>query len=348
MNNSTGKNTSLGNDSETGSETTLPLGFTVVQYMVIVLGCCANSFICFSFAYYRRIRTVNNYFVFNLAVSDMLLIVSLCLAIAVSALVKNLSEGDVQVLICFETFCSSASVASVTVISYDRYYSVTKPLHYTGNITHKKAIIFIACIWMYATVVGLLQILYSLPNRDYFTYGYIPLLGLFNSVLPLIIMLYCYITIFIIASRHLRHNPHRGQDPNSPANVLIKNLKIAFHILVLVAPLLLFWSTYFAITVTEVYCNGCIPFNEFQEWLISMMPHILAAVDPIIYIFLTKDFRKIVCGWFKLYRSHPLSVSETFHLSTTKSTNPQALPTAGSERLVNDIGDSMVGSYRHY
>ena len=342
MDNLTQKNTSLPNNNL--REESLVLN--IATYLVVVLGFCANSFICFAFGYYRRIRTVHNYFVFNLAISDILLVFLLCLVIAFPAMQKTMSDENAKILemalIMFEVFCGSASIANLTVISYDRYYSVTKPLHYTANITHRKAVVFIVCIWIYALDVALLQLLFFVP--DVFKYGYTPFLALFNSVIPLAVTLYCYISIFIIASSHLRHNPHRSQDPSAPANILTKNLKISFHILVLVAPLLICWSSYYAISVIEVYRT--ISLTEFEDWLLSMMSHILAAIDPLIYIFLTKDFRKIIFSYFKRGNG-PYSVSETFHLSTTRSTNAQASPGTGSEtRIVDD--DQMVSSYRRY
>lgn len=342
MTNLTKKNTTLSNDNNGFPEEEELLSVT---YLIVVLGFCANSFICFAFGFYQRIRTVHNYFVLNLAISDTLLSVSLCLFLAFPAMLKTMSEENGEILglalIMFELFCGSASIANLTVISYDRYYSVTKPLHYTANITHRKAVLFIVCIWGYAMIVALLQLLYLVP--DVFKYGYSPFLGLFNSVIPLAITLYCYISIFIIASSHLRNNPHRSQDPNAPANILAKNLKISFHILVLVAPLLVCWSSYYAISVVEVYCEDCIPLTPFENWLVSMMSHILAAVDPLIYIFLTKDFRKIIFGCFKP-GNRPYSVSETFHLSTTRSTNVHASPGTGSETRIVDE-DQMGSSY---
>lgn len=348
MDNSTPTNASLSNEDDTGLK--IPLGYHIVAYLAIVLGFSANPFICFSFAYFRRVRSVNNYFVVNLAVIDILFIILLCIQIAAPALQKRMSTDNFyylkETLLITEQFCYSGCMAAVTIISYDRYYSVTKPLHYYTNITHTKAIIFIACNWSYATVMALLQLLFYLPNENYFKYGYLSLMGLTNAVIPLYVILYCYMNIFIIASRHLRHNPHRGQDQNGEASVFTKNLKIAFHILVLVAPVLLFWSTFSAVTIIEVHCPDCIPKHSFLDTIMSMTPNVIASVDPIIYIFLTKDFREIICGWFKLHRSHPFSFSETFHLSTTKSTNPQVLPAA--KRLVSESGDSLEGSYRLY
>lgn len=343
MNNLTEKNTTQPKDEDEGT-----LQLPGATYLIVVLGFCANSFICFAFCYYRRIRTVHNYFVFNLAISDLLALVSLCLFLAFPAMLKTMSDENGKilemVLIMFETFCGSASIANLTVISYDRYYSVTKPLHYTANITHRKAVLFIVCIWGYALVVALLQLFYFVP--DVFKYGYSPFLALFNSVIPLAVTLYCYITIFIIASSHLRNNPHRSQDPNAPANILTKNLKISFHILVLVAPLLVCWSYYYAIIVVEVYCLDCIRLTPFENWMVSMLTHIMALVDPLIYIFLTKDFRKIIFSCFKP-GNRPYSVSETFHLSTTRSTNAHASPGTGSETRIMDE-DQMASSYRRY
>lgn len=274
----------------------------------------------------------------------MLLVFLLCLYEAKPSIEETLTTDkqfyDLEIsLTIFETFCGSASIATLTMISYDRFYSVTKPLHYTANITRRKAVLFIVCIWFYATVIGLLQLVSELPNKDIFKYGYSTLLALCNVLIPLAITLFCYISIFVIASRHLRNNPHRSQDANSPASILTKNLKIATHILVLVAPLLLFWSAYYVVAVIQLHCPKhceCICFNELQEWFISMMANILATVDPIIYIFLTKDFRKILFGWFRR-RNGRFFVSETFHLSTTKATTSQASPGSPSERRVIEM-----------
>ena len=318
-------------------ETSCPGEQDIPEYIIIVMGFMANFTICFAFAYYQRIRTVNNYFVFNLAISDMLLIFQLCLYKAVPRIEETLTPKQhfnlKEFMRTLETFCGTASIATLTVISYDRHYSVTKPLHYTANITPEKAVLFIAGIWIHSTAIALLRLVNRLPNKDVFVYGYVPLLTLCNAVIPFSITVYCYITIFIIASRHLRHNPHQNQGANSSANILTKNLKIAIHILVLVAPPVLYWSAYYSVAVIEKYCEHCSIIGDscVGEWFISMTSNILATVDPIIYIFLTKDFRKIIFSWFKC-RNRELLVSETFHLSTTRAINSQTSPTSPSER----------------
>lgn len=83
MDNSTPTNASLSNDDDTGFK--IPLGYHIVAYLAIVLGFSANPFICFSFAYFRRVRSVNNYFVVNLAVIDILFIILLCIQLAAPA-----------------------------------------------------------------------------------------------------------------------------------------------------------------------------------------------------------------------------------------------------------------------
>ena len=140
MDNSTPTNASLSNEDDTGLK--IPLGYHIVAYLAIVLGFSANPFICFSFAYFRRVRSVNNYFVVNLAVIDILFIILLCIQIAAPALQKRMSTDNFyylkETLLITEQFCYSGCMAAVTIISYDRYYSVTKPLHYYTNITHQR------------------------------------------------------------------------------------------------------------------------------------------------------------------------------------------------------------------
>lgn len=333
MNPSEGNDTTLPNPGES----TLALGYRIAEYVIIILGFIANSFICFAFAYYRRIRTVNNYFVVNLAISDMMLLLVLCIWKVTQANLKTLREVTEYTLFLtiFEVFCSTANIVSLTVLSYDRFLSVTKPLHYTTFITGRKALLVIAYIWFHSAVIALLGLTSELPNKEVFKFGYTPLLAFCNLLLPLAITLYCYIKIFLIASRHLRHNPHQNQGANETANILTKNLKIAFHILVLVAPLLMFWTAFYTISLVQIYCHKCIfcknCITTLQDWIISNMGSILGSVDPIIYIFLTKDYRKIIFSWFER-NNRPLFVSETFHLSATKATTTQASPVSYPER----------------
>lgn len=312
-----------------GGNVTCPREQKYATYTIGIVSFTANFLICFIFAYYQKIRTVNNYFVFNLAISDMLLVLQLCLYETLPTTERSVRDF----MRIFEIFCSTASIATLVVISYDRHYSVTKPLHYTGSIFPRKAVLFIGCIWLYASAIALLRLVVYLPNKDLFKYGYVPLLILCNAAIPFSITVYCYSTIFVIASRHLRHNPHQSQDSNSPVSILTKNLKIALHILVLVAPPVLYWSAFYSIGVTEVYCGSCINVKAscLGNWFISMTPNVLAMIDPIIYMFLTKDFRKIIFSWFKR-RNRQLFVGETFQLSTTKAITTQASPASTSER----------------
>ena len=338
-------NDSSGNESSTNySSPELPLDLVVLTYGIIVLGFSGNGFICAAFVFNRKIRTVNNYFVFNLAVSDLLLIVSLCLVMVWPAIEKALpDEDDMKVifsLIVFETFCGSASIANITVIGYDRYYAVKKPLHYSAHMTHRKAVVLIACIWCYSAVAALLQLISRSPDRNVYRFGYLPFLALCNVLIPLATTLYCYTSIFIIALGHLRNNPHRNLDASSAACMLSKNLKIALNIIALIVPLLVCWNIFYIITVVEHVCESCgdssccIPLTSaYSQWIISDMAHIVATFDPIVYICLTKDFRKIIFGWFR-GRTRPHLVSETFRLSTTYFNNASNSP---PERALEEI-----------
>ena len=332
--------------------------YPIPEYIIIVMGFIANFAICFVFACYQRIRTVNNFFVFNLAISDMLLIFQLCLYKALPRIEETLTTQKQRLYLnvfmrILETFCGTASIATLTVISYDRHYSVTKPLYYTANTTPEKAVLFIVGIWIHSAVIALLRLVGRLPNKDVFKYGYFPLLTLCNAVIPFSITVYCYTTIFRIASRHLRHNPHQNQGANSSANILTKNLKIAIHVLVLVAPPVVYWSAYYSVSIIDLYCgkdcsiagDSCV-----ANWFISMTSSILATIDPIIYIFLTKDFRKIIFSWFRC-RNEQHFISETIHLSTTRAPNSQTSPTSPSRRRFPEMwcanGRGLVWANHH-
>lgn len=118
-------------------------------------------------------------------------------------------------------------------------------------------------------------------------------------------------------------------------NILIKNLKIVFYILVFVVFFLVCWSFYFVIGVVEMYCVNCIFLIFFGNWLVSMMVYILGVVDFVIYIFFIKDFRKIIFCFFK-FGNCLYFVSEIFYFLIIRLINVYVLLGLGLEMCIVD------------
>lgn len=58
-----------------------------------------------------------------------------------------------QFWLCIDYLMSNASVLNLLLISFDRYFSVTRPLTYRPRRTTRKALIMIACTYVISTIL---------------------------------------------------------------------------------------------------------------------------------------------------------------------------------------------------
>lgn len=277
-----------------------PQDMTAVHHTLIALifvsAMLGNGFICVAFALRRKLRTVTNYFVVNLAVADCLLMLMwLMWAMIYIFCVETIKLGGL-IFQTLEQLCSSASVVGLAVVSYDRFYAVNHALHYGSTMTHTRAVIAIVAVWVYSTVTSFIR--WGALNKsteETYLKVYTVNLFVFNFFIPFALSMYCYVRIFLIAMQHLRHGAPANQlsDPLSKASTVRKQLKISLNIFVLAVPFLFMWNTYNGITVYEVFCQGCVVVEpgSAADYFLSNLPQIVAAINPVIFIFLTKDLR---------------------------------------------------------
>ena len=260
---------------------------------IIVVGVLTNGFIILMFSFKRKLRNVTNYFVVNLAVSDFFLSLQLILYLIAYRFFHEIEIPDKiysNIVTSFLTLGMSASPASLVVVSFDRYYAISEPLRYNSVITHRRAIFVIVGIWVYATSMYLLNWLQLAPIPEY-PEVFLMLLAAGNFFFPLCAVLYFYCKIIKIALTHLRHTAHILEE----ISVRRRQFQITRNIFVLVFPLLVVWSTYYIFLLRGYYCEECRKGDSrIQNTVLLHLPHVIAAINPITYILLTKDFRVII------------------------------------------------------
>lgn len=288
-----------------------------VAVLIIICGLIPNGFICIAFLLCRRLRTITNYFVVNLALAGILS----CLNLVVWEF-SSFFRGNLFVFAqSFEIFAGCASIASVTVIAFDRYFAVSRPLHYNTYVTHKKALIGIAGIWSYATILALMSWFRLLEVNQVFMPIYAVVLATYNFLVAMVLCLFCYISILLIAWPHIRQNAAQNYAPNSRGFALAKQLKISFTILLLSAPIILCWSVFFSITVMEIMFPDSIRLDNISNSIVSFLPNVTAAFNAIIYICLTRDLRGVAISVCCSCRKERRERRRAFPLSDTSTTN---------------------------
>ena len=98
-------------------------------------------------------------------------------------------------------------------------------------------------------------------------------------------------------------NRHRSVLSSSRRSLkLEKNKKgefrLSMNILILLVPTMAFWGTFYCFTAYEAYCPNCLVIPPSVDLVVSFAPYFVAVFNPIVYIFLTRSLRKILCKAF--------------------------------------------------
>lgn len=127
---------------------------------ILILDVCGNCLVIGAILRYRRLRTITNYFIISLAISD-LLIAALSMPFRIhhtlNRLVWNLGIKICEFWVFVDLLCSCASISNLSLISIDRFLALTFPLSYRGIMTKTRGIAAIAFVWVYSCVIASLS-----------------------------------------------------------------------------------------------------------------------------------------------------------------------------------------------
>lgn len=132
---------------------------------ITILG---NLLVLISFRLNRQLRTISNYYLLSLAVADLILgMVSMNLYTANIIMGRwVLGHLACDLWLALDYVASNASVMNLLVISFDRYFSVTRPLTYRTKRTPRKAAALIALAWVVSFVLWAPAILFWPHSKE--------------------------------------------------------------------------------------------------------------------------------------------------------------------------------------
>ena len=121
----------------------------VASLLAVVTG-GGNVLVIQAFRINKQLRTISNYFLLSLAIADLTIgFISIPIFTAYFINGKWLLGPIIcDLWLCIDYTMSNASVANLLLISFDRYFSITRPLTYRAKRTAKKATVMIAIGWL--------------------------------------------------------------------------------------------------------------------------------------------------------------------------------------------------------
>ncbi|XP_051238416.1 muscarinic acetylcholine receptor M2-like [Dicentrarchus labrax] len=221
-NTSSGDNASLFSGSPyTTVETVLIVLVAGSLSLITVIG---NILVMLSIKVNRNLQTVNNYFLFSLACADLIIGVCSMNLYTVYIVIGYWPLGAVvcDLWLAVDYVVSNASVMNLLIISFDRYFCVTKPLSYPARRSTKMAGLMIAAAWVLSFILWAPAILFWQfivggrtvpPGECYIQFFSNPAVTFGTAIaafyLPVAIMIYLYWRISKASRSRVRKNSRK-------------------------------------------------------------------------------------------------------------------------------------------
>uniref|UniRef100_A0A8C0IMG8 Histamine H3 receptor n=1 Tax=Chelonoidis abingdonii TaxID=106734 RepID=A0A8C0IMG8_CHEAB len=133
--------------------TTWTISLAVLMALLIVATVAGNALVLLAFVVDSSLRTQNNYFLLNLAVSDFL-VGAFCIPLYVPYVLTGrwaFGKSFCKLWLVIDYLLCTSSVFNIVLISYDRFLSVTRAVTYRaqqGNT--KQAVLKMVIVWVLA------------------------------------------------------------------------------------------------------------------------------------------------------------------------------------------------------
>jgi len=204
----------------------------------------------------------------------------------------------------------TCAIMTISAISLERYKYISNPL--SPRLTMKQASFQVICIWIYSGILAtpplfnilnkyvpegyLISCSFDYLSKDLYSRIYIFIFTIGAYVLPLIVIVYCYIGIMMaVRKSHTYSNENVDMKmctstSKNKEEQLMKDMKVARVAFSLILTWFLSWTPYVAVAFIAIFDL------KHLTPTISMIPALFAktssVISPLIFAFLHPNFKK--------------------------------------------------------
>lgn len=296
----------------------------ILAYVIIILfGVFANGLICYVVMKKKKLRTVRNMFIMNLAISDMVMCTFCMPFTLVKLLLKNWPLGDAmcRLIPWLQAVNVFASTMTITAIALDRYQVIVFPATIKDNTKKWGAVTIIIVIWFMSVLIGLPLLVYSrLESKEYIhfvtymmcleewpsstsRFVYASAIMLLQFIVPVAVLITIHWKICNFLKLRIIQNPTTPMEMNRAMKEAKRHRK---NSTLLMAIAIMFALCWFPLTLLNLLADFNYFIFMYKNFLVAfavahMFAMISACLNPIIYGWFNSNFRReftrIVCFW---------------------------------------------------
>ena len=304
--------------SEEGRKDGMVYLHLAICVLIMFLTTLGNLLVCFAVLIYENLQTRTNMMLLSLAVSDLLMVLSM----AFNSTMVWYGEWQFSGTIC--TVVSSLaltlcfiSILHLCLLSIDRYMSIKKPFKHRELMSKRTVMVLVVLIWLVPSVVV------NLPYADFdfrsSVFGCLKnssqhhnpsssfLLVLIFVILPFSVLFYVYIYLFKVVRQHARRIVDiqlnvQGNNPQTSKRVrfvLKQEVKSIKTFALVIGAFLLCYTPFFLLgTYASSKGTGTIPHDVISA--VTWLAFCNSFCNPVVYSLRHKQFResfrKILCS----------------------------------------------------
>ena len=286
-------------DSLYAFQTSEHVPYVVLTIFIVLM----NTFVILLFVFNKNLRKPNNFLLISLSVSDLLFgLVGLPLVLVCSTMPICVS---CIFSFSFIVFTSISTVLHILVISYERFLKIVFPFRMQQIGRPSFELKLVAFLWFISVSVPLIQFIWLPPKdsscdeeltSDEAKYERIYtslIMGIFVG-LPLLLLIYADVSVFFVVRRQLEEIDKTSVGLRDSQRRLQKETRVMALFAFMMIYFVIAWSVYYASTIVHSFLGEE---ELFPDWLVRTTEVLRCStplVNPILYILLKHDFRRVV------------------------------------------------------
>ncbi|KAF7405841.1 hypothetical protein HZH68_005210 [Vespula germanica] len=323
---------------------------TIIYVSIFITGTIGNISTCIVIARNKSMHTATNYYLFSLAVSDLLLLISGLPAEIYLVWCKYsyiFGEGFCVIRGLAAETSTNASVLTITAFTAERYVAICHPFLSQTMSKLSRAVKLILVIWLVALSFALPQalqfgvvrhgikqeIVMCTVKRIIIKHSFEMSTFLFFIVpMSLITVLYILIGLKLRKSNMMKKRPGNGESQRSCRHYPGKNSRKILKMLVaVVVAFFICWAPFHVQRLIAIYgTNSEDHFTSYSRWIESLyllmtyvsgvLYYVSTTINPILYNIMSNKFRVAFMETLsKSCRMSTLRQNQRFYSSLSRS-----------------------------